>query len=98
MDTFRKVTEEDLAFFRSVLPGRVFAGAEISPDYDHDEMTEYGHFMPEAVLQALTAEEVSAVLAYCNAGRIPVTPRGAGTGLCGGCVPIRGASSSPRRR
>ena len=90
MNGYQRVNQEDLAFFRSVMPGRVFAGDEISADYDHDEMTEYGHFMPEAVLQALTAEEISQVLAYCNERRIPVTPRGAGTGLCGGCVPIYG--------
>ena len=41
MSAFGKVTGEDLAYFRSLLPGRVFAGEEISPDYDHDEMTEY---------------------------------------------------------
>ena len=87
---YNPVTQADLAFFRDLLPGRVFAGEEISTDYDHDEMTEYGHFLPEAVLQALTAEEVSAVLKYCNEHLIPVTPRGAGTGLCGGCVAIHG--------
>lgn len=90
MSPYNKVREEDLRFFREVMPGRVFAGEEISSDYDHDEMTEYGHFPPEAVLQALTAEEISRVLAYCNGRRIPVTPRGAGTGLCGGCVPVCG--------
>ena len=90
MDQFNQVQEEDLRFFRELMPGRVFAGEEISSDYDHDEMTEYGHFMPEAVLQALTTEEVSRVLAWCNERRIPVTPRGAGTGLCGGCVPVKG--------
>ena len=90
MSTFNPVTESDLAYFRSLLPGRVFSGEEISTDYDHDEMTEYGHFLPEAVLQALTAEEICAVLKYCNERRIPVTPRGAGTGLCGGCVAIHG--------
>ncbi len=90
MSAFNPVTEQDLAYFRSLLPGRVFSGEEISTDYDHDEMTEYGHFLPEAVLQALTAEEICAVLKYCNERRIPVTPRGAGTGLCGGCVAIHG--------
>ena len=90
MHPFNTVREADLRFFREVMPGRVFAGEEISSDYDHDEMTEYGHFRPEAVLQALSTEEVSRVLAYCNEHRIPVTPRGAGTGLCGGCVPIFG--------
>ena len=90
MHPFNTVREADLRFFREVMPGRVFAGEEISSDYDHDEMTEYGHFRPETVLQALSTEEVSRVLAYCNEHRIPVTPRGAGTGLCGGCVPIFG--------
>ena len=90
MSTFHPVTEKDLDYFRSLLPGRVFSGADISTDYDHDEMTEYGHFLPEAVLQALTAEEICAVLKYCNEHHIPVTPRGAGTGLCGGCVAIHG--------
>ena len=90
MKTFNRVTEKDLAYFRELLPGRVFAGEEISSDYDHDEMTEYGHYMPEAVLQALSAEDVCAVLKYCNEHQIAVTPRGAGTGLCGGCVAIHG--------
>ena len=90
MKTFNRVTEADLSFFRGLMPGRVFSGADISTDYDHDEMTEYGHFLPEAVLQALTAEEICAVLKYCNEHHIPVTPRGAGTGLCGGCVAIHG--------
>ena len=90
MKTFNQVGEADLAFFRQLMPGRVFAGEEISTDYTHDEMTEYGSFRPQAVLQALTEEEISRVLAYCNQRLIPVTPRGAGTGLCGGCVPVQG--------
>ncbi len=90
MNAFNRVTEADLDYFRALLPGRVFSGEEISTDYDHDEMTEYGHFMPEAVLQALSTEDVSRVLQYCNEHLIPVTPRGAGTGLCGGCVAIHG--------
>ncbi len=87
---FNKVTAADLAFFESIAPGRVFSGEAISTDYDHDEMTIYGHYMPEVVIQALTTEEVSKVLAYCNEHMIAVTPRGAGTGLCGGCVAIHG--------
>ena len=90
MKPFKTVDRQDLAFFESVMPGRVFSGEAISSDYTHDEMTIYGHFTPEAVLQALTAQEISRVLAYCNRQNIAVTPRGAGTGLCGGCVPIDG--------
>ena len=90
MKPFNRVTKGDLAFFESVMPNRVFSGEAISTDYDHDEMTEYGHFLPEAVLQALSANEISRVLQYCNGRNIAVTPRGAGTGLCGGCVAIDG--------
>lgn len=90
MKPFEKVNKADLAFFESVMPGRVYSAQAISTDYDHDEMTIYGHYLPEAVLQAQSTEEISAVLGYCNRRNIPVTPRGAGTGLCGGCVAKEG--------
>ena len=90
MKTFAKVTGEDLAFFESILPGRVFSGGNVSSDYEHDEMTIYGLYAPEAVLLAQNTDEISAVLRYCCQQGIAVTPRGAGTGLCGGCVAVRG--------
>lgn len=86
MKPFKKVDARDLAFFETLLPGRVFNGDAISTDYGHDEMTEYGHYMPETVLQVISTQDVSAVLKYCSEMNIAVTPRGAGTGLCGGCV------------
>lgn len=90
MKTFAKVTGEDLAFFESILPGRVFSGGNVSSDYEHDEMTIYGLYAPEAVLLVQNTDEISAVLRYCCQKGIAVTPRGAGTGLCGGCVAVRG--------
>ena len=90
MKMFAKVTGEDLAFFESILPGRVFSGGNVSSDYEHDEMTIYGLYAPEAVLLAQNTDEISAVLRYCCQKGIAVTPRGAGTGLCGGCVAVRG--------
>lgn len=90
MKTFAKVTGEDLAFFESILPGRVFSGGNVSSDYEHDEMTIYGLYAPAAVLLAQNTDEISAVLRYCCQKGIAVTPRGAGTGLCGGCVAVRG--------
>ena len=86
MKPFQTIGQTDLAFFESLMPGRVFYGEAISEDYDHDEMTEYGHYMPDAVLQALSTGEVSQVLKHCNQRNIAVVPRGTGTGLCGGCV------------
>ncbi len=90
MKPFKRIDADDLAFFEHSLPGRVTCGTAISDDYDHDEMPEYGHFRPEAVLQALSTADVAAVLRYCSEHNIAVTPRGAGTGLCGGCVPTEG--------
>jgi glycolate oxidase len=46
--------------------------------------------VPEAVVFARTAEDVSRVLRFASERRIPVTARGAGYGYVGGCVPVRG--------
>jgi glycolate oxidase len=59
--------------------------------YSHDEVKgeKYKH-MPEAVVFAESTEQISKVMAFANQHLIPVTPRGAGTGLSGGAVPIKG--------
>lgn len=86
MKPFKKLDEKDLEMLEMIMPGRVLAGDQMLEDYGHDEMTEYGHFMPDAVLLCEDTAEISAALAYLNENNIAVTPRGAGTGLCGGCV------------
>ncbi|HEY5461861.1 MAG TPA: FAD-linked oxidase C-terminal domain-containing protein [Hanamia sp.] len=58
-------------------------------DYAHDQ-TENLHFIPQVVLKVCTAEEISEILKICNKNKIPVTPRGAGTGLSGGALPHLG--------
>jgi glycolate oxidase len=55
-------------------------------DYAHDKTEDY-FFMPQVVVKPGTVEEVSALLRICNNHKIPVTPRGAGTGLSGGALP-----------
>lgn len=65
-------------------------GDAIKPDYSHDEMPIYGKFLPEAVCLPETTEEVSAIMRVCSENKIPVTVRGAGTGLVGGCVATHG--------
>jgi len=86
---FEKVRQEDIQYFICVCGEKsVFVGASIHESYGHDEMIEYGIFMPEVVIECKNAEEISKVLKYCNEKNIPVTPRGAGTGLCGGAVAI----------
>jgi glycolate oxidase len=46
--------------------------------------------VPEAVVRASSAEDVAAVLRLANEHGVPITPRAAGTGKSGGCVPIEG--------
>jgi glycolate oxidase len=66
-------------------------------DYAHDKTEDY-FFMPQVVVKPGTVEEVSALLRICNNHKIPVTPRGAGTGLSGGALPThRGVVLSMER-
>lgn len=64
----------------------VLLSEEDRSNYDHDE-TENLHFLPDVVVKPRTPEEISAVMKICNQYKIPVTPRGAGTGLAGGALP-----------
>jgi glycolate oxidase len=64
----------------------VMTEAETLYNYSHDE-TEELSYLPDVVLKPRTAGEISAILRLCNLHRIPVTPRGAGTGLSGGALP-----------
>jgi len=59
--------------------------------FSHDETSkeEYGH-MPEVVVTPQSTEAVAAVVKLANQHRIPITPRGAGSGLSGGAIPIYG--------
>jgi len=46
--------------------------------------------MPDYVVMPKSADEISRILVLADKFEIPVTPRGAGTGLCGGAVPLKG--------
>jgi glycolate oxidase len=64
----------------------VLYDAESKDKYAHDE-TENLHFLPDIIIKPRSAEEISEVMKICNLNKIPVTPRGAGTGLSGGALP-----------
>lgn len=61
---------------------------DIKEEYSHDELNTI-HSAPDIVIQVKSAEEVSKVMAYAYDKEIPVTARGAGTGLVGACVPVK---------
>jgi glycolate oxidase len=67
----------------------VLTDEDLLAQYGHDE-TEKLLFLPEVVVRPRTPQEVSSIMQLCNEGKIPVTPRGAGTGLSGGALPHLG--------
>ena len=69
----------------------VVTDEEKMEQYSHDEVAEaqYAH-MPDVVVKPRTAGEIAEIVKLANEKRIPVTPRGAGSGLSGGAVPIYG--------
>ncbi len=67
----------------------VLAATDERTSYGSDE-TEDLHFMPAVVVFPGSADEIASILKLANRDRIPVTPRGAGTGLSGGALPVQG--------
>lgn len=89
MPTYNPVTTDIISELKSILGEK---NVTIDPDklyvYSHDEVTESRyHHMPEVVVFPESTEQVAAVVKLANREVIPVTPRGAGTGLACGAVP-----------
>lgn len=88
---YKTIESSDIKYFKSITnPSNVYYKDAIHEQYSHDEMELYGKYMPELVIQVESAEEIKNVVKYCNEHKIAITPRGAGTGLCGGCVALYG--------
>ncbi|MHC4982782.1 MAG: FAD-binding oxidoreductase [Planctomycetota bacterium] len=90
---YNAVTVKIVDELKSIVGDRyvIFGDAEKLDAYSHDEVPdrEFAH-TPEAVVRPRTAEETGAIMRLANREGIPVTPRGAGSGLSGGAVPIFG--------
>ena len=85
-----KLTPSLLEEIKSVVGADYFFTDQESFDkYGRDE-TENLHYAPQVVVKPKKAEEIAQLLKICNQHLIPVTPRGAGTGLTGGALPHLG--------
>ncbi len=81
--------EAAVRHFREIVGAEyVLVDPSAKEDYGHDKTEDY-FFMPDVVVKPADTDEVSRLLKYCHEKRIPLTPRGAGTGLSGGALPIR---------
>ncbi|XP_040916153.1 D-2-hydroxyglutarate dehydrogenase, mitochondrial isoform X2 [Toxotes jaculatrix] len=84
---FSRVTQEDLAFFRKILPGGTLTDPDLLESSNVDWLkTVRGS--SEVLLRPRTTEEVSQILSYCNSRNLAVNPQGGNTGLVGGSVPV----------
>lgn len=94
MMEYAPVTEDTVRDLAAIVGSHnVSLDEEKRQAYSHDEVgTQFWErpYCAEAVLFPESTEHVSGVLAYANERKIPVTPRGAGTGLSGGAVPALG--------
>lgn len=86
---YNKVNEQIIQKLKDSVAGKVYVGNEINEDFFHDEMPIYGSGIPDVLIDATSAEDVSSIMKICNEEKIPVIARGAGTGLTGAGVAIK---------
>lgn len=87
---YKKIDQEDINFLCNIC-GRdqVILREDILEDFCHDEMP--GQFSaPDVMVYVQDTTAVSQILKYANQKKIAVTPRGQGTGLVGGAIPLYG--------
>ena len=91
MGTYAELTTEIADQLKAIVGEANFQfGEDVNEDFSRDEMPIYGTKMPQAVVFPADTQEVSSVMKLCYENDIPVTVRGAGTGLVGGCTPLAG--------
>jgi glycolate oxidase len=87
--TFTEVTRSIISEFEAIVGvENVLVDADKRHAYSQDETEDYT-FLPDVVLKPGSPQEISSILKICHEHVIPVTPRGAGTGLSGGALPIQ---------
>ena len=88
--SFNKINSDILGKIKLICKEEnVFTDEEQLEKYGQDE-TEDLIYLPEVVVRPETSTQISDLLILCNDHLIPVTPRGAGTGLSGGALPVHG--------
>lgn len=85
--SYKKFDVNDLSFLRGLINDeeRILTEGNINEEYSHDELSGTVSF-PDVVVKVISAAEVSEIMKYASENKIPVTPRGSGTGLVGASV------------
>lgn len=87
---FKKINESIVSEFKVICGEEYVYTSQDVLEQNSKDYTEDLRFFPEVVARPKNSEEVSLLLKICNQHLIPVTPRGAGTGLSGGALPVHG--------
>jgi glycolate oxidase len=90
---FSKLTPTILASLKEIADDLNVLTGDDCESYSRDEAPHPRHSLPEVVIKPTSTLMVSRILRLADQHHIPVTPRGAGTGLSGGAVPLYGGIS-----
>lgn len=88
---YKKIDKQIIKKLEKIAKDKIIFKPEEMQDYSGDELSDSSlRRMPEVVVKPKKTEEIAEILKLANHQKIPVTPRGGATGLCGGCIPIFG--------
>jgi len=87
---YSKVTDDVVALLADIVGNKNVITGDERENYSRDEAPKSKPALPEVVIKPEDTGSVARILKLANERKIPVTPRGGGTGLCGGAVPIYG--------
>ena len=85
---YGKVTDELVALLAEIVGDKNILSGDNLENYSRDETPKLKPVLPELVVRPGDTASLARVLKLANERKIPVTPRGGGTGLSGGAVPI----------
>ncbi|MEM5770078.1 MAG: FAD-binding oxidoreductase, partial [Bacillota bacterium] len=100
MTDYQTITPVIVAALAAIVGAdQILAGSAVPAAYAYDAGTQAeAQQPPEAVVYPADTREVAAVVRLANRERLPVIPRGGGTGLAGGAVPLHGGIVLDLRR
>lgn len=89
---YKKLTSDLIEKIKEIVgPENVLTDPDKLVDYSHDESTQKEWIqLPEVVVKPTSTQMVAQLMKMASDCQIPVTPRGGGTGLSGGCIPVYG--------
>jgi glycolate oxidase len=88
--SYGKVTADIISQLQQIVGEANVVSGDETKNYAKDETENISGTMPEVVVKPTTTVQVSGILKLADQYLIPLTPRGSGTGLSGGAIPIYG--------